>query len=144
MARNIEDFLRQAAAKRRGVEIGGVEIGEEEVVYAEAVERKLPRASLQANHPTQLDPMSTDDVTEHGEHFSDKMEKADDEREARMHRKFDQQVGDLKESASVHTEVKAEMGLGLASEIMEMLSQPKSVRQAIILSEVLERPEHRW
>ena len=113
---------------------------------AEVVKSRPLGASI-ANQ--QLD---TRDVTEHSEHLTDDLTQADQNRELHRRKMFSHRVGRLEDTSG---EVGAKAGedapqsnaaatAAAAVPISAAFFQPKDIRQAIIVSEVLQRPEHRW
>ena len=76
------------------------------------------------------------------------MGQADDIMEARLHDTFDHQLGDLGQrppvpAASPPPSSEVDMDNELAK-LVQILRNPSSIRQAIILREIIERPEYRW
>ena len=64
-----------------------------------------------------------------------------------LHQAFDHALGDIaapttSSMADERPEIKQAEGLG--QEILGMLRDPASVQRAIVLREILERPEHLW
>lgn len=161
----IEQFLRRAAEKRGDKPPAEVEVVVPEPparrlvtppqrpVAAEVVAKKKSDGPLSrrlaARHEvsehvrTHLD---TQDITEHAAHLGEKVGLADEKIEARIHRKFDHQVGRLrKEDQSQPYARPSERGGSsppalTASALSAMLGDPQSVRQAVILSEILRSP----
>ncbi len=89
--------------------------------------------------------LDTDDITQHASQLGAKVGMADEKLEARIHSKFDHDLSHLdeiygdKKDSDEPTE-----GSAASGDIAEMLRNPQSVRQAIILSEILKRPLDRW
>lgn len=139
MAKNIEEFLREAARRRRGPVVEDSEIAYVEPVEADPVKHSLPPIRSRSSdrvHPSIEDSYKASDL---GRSVS----MADEKMESHLHRKFDHEVAHLKLGDDIPTVSEANVG-HLAREVMEMLSSPQSIRRAIILAEVLERPEQRW
>ncbi len=75
---------------------------------------------------------------------------ADEAMEAHLQQKFDHQVGTLSDVG--HDEIESsevfdpagESGATAAADIVAMLKNPNTVRQAVLLSEILSPPHHRW
>ena len=158
----IEQFLRQAAAKvaqqnqpqqqppprqqpprqqqRPAQEILYVE---PEIVEAEPV-RSLDSSSDSSG---QLQPHKFD---QSGAQRGQRERMADDMMEAHLHEKFDHQIGELAgESTQVASDYQdadevptlSDAPANIADQIVNMLSSPNGVQQAIILHEILRRPE---
>jgi hypothetical protein len=88
----------------------------------------------------------TEQIAEHTRHLGAEVDQADDKLQARLHQVFDHDLGRLKKSASAtaatpHESLAADVTV---SEVLTMLRNPQSIRDAIVLSEVLRRPEDRW
>jgi hypothetical protein len=96
----------------------------------------------------------TQDIAAHVELLGDRVEVADDEMQAHLHQVFDHSVGRLRkttESAATagHAAIPSEAAtvvrdVSPAHGIAELLRSPQSVRNAIVLAEVLNRPTDRW
>ncbi len=88
----------------------------------------------------------TTDVTERAEQLGDEVALADDKMDARLQNTFDHRIGSLKSAASdsafaTTTTTTVRRVSPIADELLDMLSSPKSIRQAILLSEILQRPD---
>lgn len=108
-----------------------------EIVYAEPVHE-----SVDARVRQDID---TTDVTRHAARLGAELGQTDERMEAHLHQQFDHDLSEIDDQESVwdEAELRGERTT-LASEIAAMLQDPTSVRQAVILNEVLPRPEHRW
>ena len=88
--------------------------------------------------------IDTSDVSDHADHLGERIQRADDIIDQRIHRKFDHDVGQLDDMPSVQDDqvakVEEEKASRIAVDLIEMLSKPESVRQAILISEILNRP----
>lgn len=89
--------------------------------------------------------IDSSDIAEHAEHLGDRIQTADDRIAARLKRKFDHDVSKLDDLPTVQddevakvTEQETSM---IADGLVQMFRSPKSVRQAILISEILKRPE---
>ncbi len=96
----------------------------------------------------------------HTSHLGEEVGQADDEMEDHIHAAFDHRLGGLSDTsvgadvpdADVHEADVYDQTPGssedktpsLAAELAATFRDPQSIRQAIILSEILSRPEHRW
>jgi hypothetical protein len=63
-----------------------------------------------------------------------------------LHQVFDHQIGQLRKStmeaaATLSTDPAS---AGTAVNMMQMLRSPQSIRDAIVMAEILRRPEDRW
>ena len=174
MARDIEEFLRRAAERRkqqqqkhqqpaqprRVVEADEIEIVEpvevvrpvkpkpvRQVKKTKIIQKPRKKKNLReqsvAEHVRQH--IDTTDVSEHAEHLGERIQRADDVIDQRIHRKFDHDVGYLDDLPKVQDDqvakVEEEQVSRIAADLINMLSKPESVRQAILISEILKRPD---
>jgi hypothetical protein len=124
---------------------------QEEVVYLEPAEAEVVDAELAelgdsvGRHVTQH-LRGDQEITAHTRQLGAEVDLADDKLEARLHQTFDHQVGHLRKTASDTAAIehpKAAPDVTMA-EIRTMLSTPASIRDAIVMAEILRRPEDRW
>jgi hypothetical protein len=153
MADDIERFLLQAAQRRRARKLPTPRPPQPQPQDAEIIEAEsvglggLRSGGLESRVAEDLD---TSEFSERASHLGERVGKADDKMEARLQSKFDHQVGRLGGAASTDTaaeeEAAPETGGPAPSpgNLAQWLRSPDSLRQAIVLSEILERPEHRW
>lgn len=143
---------------RRVVEPAEIEIVEPvQVVKPLKAKSKQPRKSLAKERPTLKRDLrdqsvadhvrqhiDTRDVSQHAEHLGERIQHVDDEVSARIHRIFDHDVGQLDDMPTVQDDEVATVTdmqySKLANDLLNMLSNPESVRQAIMVSEILRRP----
>lgn len=113
-------------------------------VAAEIVEAELAETADGVARHVSEHLRGTEQIAEHTRHLGEEVDQADDKLAAHLHQVFDHQVGRLKKSA---TDVAAEAAADAqrtgitAGNIAGMLLSPQSVRNAIILGEILKRPE---
>ena len=160
MVDEIEEFLRRAA-QRRGTK-GTRPIELERPAVAEVVEQPV-RAEVVSEKPIGVE------VTEHVKTYLDEKEftrrtsqlggevvQADRESDQRLHQKFDHAVSQLaaKPGAAAVAPVAIEPpelvthspempGMSFAG-LAILLTHPESICQAIVMNEILHRPEERW
>lgn len=115
----------------------GPPVVEAEIVSAQVVDEVSAHV---ASH------LSTQQFTERASHLGEETALADDRLEAHLHQKFDHQLGTLTRSTmSAPATVTSGPAPTLSpSAVVEMLRSPQQIRNAIILSEVLARPDHQW
>ena len=105
-------------------------------------EEKAVRDQSISDHVRQH--IDTRDVSDHADHLGERIQNVDDVVQARIHRKFDHDVGQLDDRPTVQDDVVASVESDdvsrLAADLLGMLSNPESVRQAILVSEILSRP----
>ncbi len=166
MARDIEDFLRKAAERRKQAQGGGTpqqppaqqpppqqrpvqpqrqqpakpaqqRPAQQRPVQPAAIPAELVRrGATVADHVQEH--INTRGIAEQVSHLGEEVGLADDKLEQRLHDKFDHSVGDLQRKQQTES---ARAEASPADELLEMLRNPKSIRQAIILSEILRRPD---
>lgn len=95
--------------------------------------------------PLQQRHLAESGVAEHARHMGEQFGQADDRMQAHLHRKFDHNLGAL----SAREATPAEQGVVApaatpAENIAALLATPLGMQQAIILSEIMHRPTHRW
>jgi hypothetical protein len=121
-----------------------------EAVDAEVIEAEPVYESMSAHVADDID---TSDITQRASRFRDhasrlgaEVGQADDKLQERLHEKFDRDLGRIHgDTVTDDTGVGRPGGVpSTATEIVEVFRNPKSIRQAIILNEILKRPEHRW
>jgi hypothetical protein len=112
-----------------------------------------PAAATGLNLPTgaAVDAYVTDqmrsvrDIGRQADSLGDEVALADDRMEAQLQRKFDHRVGTLtRSSASTISPQDVSPGSSAAREFRELLARPGGMRQMVIASEILRRPEERW
>ena len=169
MMDEIEKFLRQAAARRGGGQQPPpqpeIEFVEPEYVEPQPVD---PR-SVQGNQGRQIQSqvasrqIQTSNFDQRAAQRGTRERQADDMMEAHLHEKFDHEISDLSgessrvasayqdKGATPYTEdqdatpyVDDEAANQFARNLVRMFSSPASIQQAILMNEILQRPEHRW
>ncbi len=96
--------------------------------------------------------MDTSDVTQraaqlsrHASQLGAQVGQADEKLEGRLHDKFDHDLGKIHDESVTGAGQRGQEGIALtASDIVGMLSNPKSITQAVVLNEILQRPIDRW
>ena len=114
-------------------------------VQAEIVEEDTLRQDVSKHVAQHLD---TSNIRRHtaelGSHVLEETSKLQNE----VHEKFDHKLGSLKDRKRATEGAVEETGSPFASvrpgELAELLRNPASLRNAVILNEILQRPEHRW
>ncbi|HZN32599.1 MAG TPA: hypothetical protein VFB80_02230 [Pirellulaceae bacterium] len=121
----------------------------QEMVPLEPVEVEIVDAELAeigdsvGRHVTQH-LRGTEEIAEHTRHLGEEVDQADDKLESHLHQVFDHQLGKLKKTASTTAAAPYDSPASDMSELLQMLRSPKSVRDAIVMAEVLRRPDDRW
>ncbi len=164
MARDIEEFLRKAAERRK--QQGAAPPAASPSVPAQPSPARPAAAPQRANPPPRQAPVEaevvrpqrlgsgvaqhvrqhidTKDIVEHVSHLGEEVAEADDKLEKRIHDKFDAGMGSLagdRKTAGLVTPA-AQAGTVPPNELLNLLRNPRTLRQAILLSEILKRPEY--
>jgi len=167
LAQEIERFLRRAAEQRQGKPPAQVEV----LVPAAPVERRevrsIPPVRAEVVFAEPIGPetdgawtarhevaehvdkdLDTTGITQHADQLGDNVARADDKLETRLHKTFDHRLGSLRQQGSIRpnasgdavgaTDPRAPLTAGT---LASMLSNPRTARQAVILSEILRRPQ---
>jgi hypothetical protein len=122
---------------------------EAEIVDEDDLTPVRPPLSRVAQHVAQH--LDTSDFAERAERMADVTEQADERMESHLHQAFDHRLGNISAGTQSITaavtpvaddEVRARVAH--SHPLLSMLRQPQSVRNAIILSELLERPVKNW
>lgn len=159
MAGDIEDFLRRAAQRRTQKPPGTPEIqilsDDDVVVDAEIVDAYpvedpgILTGQGVGDHVSQH--INTSDFAERLSHLGAVIDNADDRMESHMHEYFEHQLGELGARTSRASDSTLDDDSGPPPpekpqpfNVKRLLRSPTSVRDAIILSEILRRPEDRW
>jgi hypothetical protein len=88
----------------------------------------------------------TEQIAEHTRHLGEEVDQADEKLESHLHQVFDHQVGRLKTTATDYAALAASDAKRTgftAGSIAGMLLSPDNLRNAIILGEILKRPDER-
>lgn len=159
MARDIEEFLRRAAERRKQQQGGGQKrppaqrqpeppprqtISERDLVKPASnfPAAKLPSIGEEsvADHVQRY--LDVSDIVEHVDHLAEDIEQADERMESHLDQVFDHDVGKLGSKKSATDELLADdKSNPIAGNLLKMLQNPDSVRQAIMIAEVLKRPD---
>lgn len=159
MAGDIEDFLRRAAQRREQKSAPQPQrqqqpqrpqrLVEPEVIEeVEIVEPQILRGETVAEHVSEH--IGSSGFDERLSHLGEDVDRSDDRMEAHLHEVFEHNLGQLGTRTSVAAESTLDDDSPVpepeesAFDILGMLSEPDSIQKAIILSEVLNRPEDRW
>jgi hypothetical protein len=119
-----------------------------ELVDAEIVEVAPPRREF-AGRPAGSQFRGPQAIAQHAQQLGAEVDLADDKLEAHLHQVFDHKVGDLKRStmeagAISPSQAARDAPLPGAVSIAAMLVDPQSLRNAILMAEILRRPEENW
>src|SRR5207253_10180228 len=113
-----------------------------EPLQAEIVDAELADTADRFGQRVRSDLRESEQIAEHTRHLGEEVDAVNTKMRAHLHQVFDHKLGQLK-SSSVETALvtadrtAAELSL---DHIRRMLGSPESVRDAIIMSEILRRP----
>lgn len=171
MRDEVEEFLRRAAARRAQAEAKRREqqqpaqpprpqqqpIQRQPLVQRPSVIQSEPLVEIIDAEVADTSSRFSSSVSQHmrgsaeiGRHASNlgsEVDQSDDRLEARLHKTFDHQIGQLKDTttaAPVKEVLQSSEAMLASMNLTKLLSNAQSIRNAIVLSEVLTRPEHRW
>jgi hypothetical protein len=113
------------------------------VVQPDVVDAELSERSDRVSRRVADDMRGTEQIAEHTKRLGQEVDAVDEKLEAHLHQVFDHQLGRLKKTATdtaapAHERPTAEL---TSAQIIQMLRSPTSIRDAIIMAEVLRRPE---
>ena len=84
-------------------------------------------------------------LTEHARQLGEEIGQTDERLEAHLHQKFDHSLGKLSaREATPAEQVAVALATTPASEVAALLATPQGMQQAVVLSEILQRPTDRW
>jgi hypothetical protein len=151
LLREFEQLLREIAEQQAGKQPGHrpvprpvvheaeiIEAVEPEIVEAEPV----PKRETVAEHVSHY--LDNQTLTQQTATLGAEVRSAADNLEARLHQTFDHDVGTIMSPAQEPGSGPTPGGVPVAGEIAQLLRNPTSIRQAIVLSEIMNRPEHLW
>lgn len=110
----------------------------------EVVDAELADDSDRVARRVAADLHGAEEIAEHVRHLGEQVDAAQGKMDAHLHQVFDHQLGQLKQTAQAALPPGDAPAGSTMSELMRLLRSPQSIRDAIILSEVLNRPEHLW
>ena len=87
--------------------------------------------------------LDADEFTRRSAEMGDRVAQADSQTDERLHEVFDHRLGQLQERLPQEA---AEVPRTAVQpiQLLALLSRPETVRNAVVLSEILQRPQHRW
>ncbi len=90
--------------------------------------------------------LDTSRIAQHAEHLGDRIANVHDQVDQAIHRRLDHDVSKIDDLPTITDDVRPGVVGGnkvnpLAAELLHMLSNPQSIQQAILMSEILKRPD---
>ena len=154
MSGDLEDFLRRAAARRQTKSgsqpqranqpqprAGADHQGTRRREYTDRRQERVPQAADVADEP-----ITAEIVSDELESLSEQRRRIEAAKERAE--KIRQQTSEKLPPAARSSQSEVPTGTGFtgnaAEDLLRMLRHPSGLRQAILLREVLDRPEHRW
>lgn len=116
----------------------------EVITEAEVVDAELAEQGDRVGRQVARDLRGTEAIAEHTRHLGEEVDQADDKLEAHLHQVFDHQLGRLKKTATDAPAPPAPSDRPpaySAANIAQLLLSPDNIRNAIILGEILKRPD---
>ncbi len=163
MARDIEEFLRRAAERRKKNQQGGGRppksdpppqptpppaprppVARRETRTPTALPSKQPAHESVADHVRRAidvsDVADVTEVTDHAGQLAEVIELADDHMDQHVHDVFDHEVRSINEPNSSSPSPGKTVS-PFARDLLDLFKSQKSVRQAILVNEILKRPD---
>ena len=162
MARDIEEFLRRAAERRKKAQQGGdgnqqrppaqrpapppppQTISERDIVpartaFPEQQPHSIGEESISESVRRHID---VSDIVDHVDHLAEDIEQADERMDAHLDDVFDHEVGKLGSGGKGATDElnRATRTNKATKDLLRLLQNPASVRQSIMIAEILRRP----
>lgn len=161
LGNEVEEFLRRAIDQRRGEQPAEVEIlqpvapaGPPPFQMAEAAVAEVHAEDSQIGENVEEHVHSHIDTSQFADresHLGSDIDQADDKMAARLHKVFDHQLGQFRredrrevESTERASTPPEDIFRLKSQSLADALRNPGSLRQAIVLSEILHRPDDRW
>lgn len=163
MRDEVEEFLRRAAARRAQAEARRREQQQQPAQPQQQRPAPISRPPLRSPEPEveiieaeEADLSSrftssvaqhlhgTTEIARHAAGLGAEVDLADDKLEARLHKTFDHKLGQLKNTSTGSTPPQANTDALPPLSLARLLNDSQSIRNAIVLSEILNRPEDRW
>jgi hypothetical protein len=109
----------------------------------EIVDAELADRSDRVSRLVDKDLGGTQQIAEHTRRLGAEVDSADEKMEAHLHQIFDHKLGQLKTSSSEAAVLQTDKAAAELSlpQILRMLRSPSSIRDAIIMAEILKRPD---
>ena len=148
MAGDLEDFLRRAAQRRQQK----AQQQKQQQAAAAASRREPPqysdRRAERVTRPVELDePVLTAQIVEDDElSHIEAMRRLEDAKHATKlaQQKANRESRRAKEAKAKSRNTASRLAGNPAEELVRLLKQPGGIQQAVLLREILDRPEHRW
>jgi hypothetical protein len=140
LRQEVEQFLRQVQGeepKKPTPQKKQVVVAPQKPAPRPEPQRRSPRKSIESLVSAD---MSTADITEHASKLGLEVSHADEKMTAHLQERFQHQLGAFQQSQQP-TETRRRPKNDAAAEIAKLMRSPQGVRQAILVSEILRRPD---
>ena len=142
MAGNIEDFLRRAISQKLGKRVEDVEILPESQAPTRAPSgMELGDEGVAEHVASHLD---TSQYDKRASRLTDDISHADERLEEHLHDAFDHDVGALDHEEDGVAQVTGQGKKAKRQSLLQLFRSKSALRDAILVREVFDRPEHRW
>ncbi len=152
LSSEIEQFLQEAAQRKRDKgrrpvpKIPAVRVAEPEVPLEVEVLESPTGEGISDSVKRHLD---TREFAVRASNLTEDMQRADLARDQHIKNTFDRKLGNLTDTSHTQPEIPVvsaidTQGNMAASVVGNLLTRPESLRQAIVLNEILTRPQDRW
>ena len=116
----------------------------EEALEPEIVDAELADTGNRLSQKVARDFRGTEQLASHANRLGSHLDQADETMDAHVHKALDHKLGTLKQSALKAPEATFDAQTNTALDLVKSLNSGPSLRNAIILSELLRRPEENW
>ena len=152
MARDIEEFLRRAA-ERRNQQVQQQKQAQpkqpsqrlREVISEVEIVEPSPPMRQQGVAEQFRSRINTSEIAEHARNLGGRIQNVDDSVAERLGSKFNRDVSRMDDRVTItddgQNQTTREDSSQIARDLVEMLKSPATVRQAIVVSEILRRPD---
>ena len=170
MARDIEEFLRRAAERRqqqkggqpakpaRPIEEVKVEIVTPRLVQQPAKRPEVVRPTVVPKVKTSQSDFRNESVSDHvqthldnrsigqhAENLGQRISSVHDQVDQQIHQRLDHDISQIDDLPTITDDTPSEVtgvqAAPVATELLTMLSNPRSIQQAILMAEILNRPD---
>jgi len=142
MAGDLEDFLRRAASRRQQKAVEQQQAPQQRRRQPEYSDSRSERISREPDEPV----LTAEIIAEDPKSHAARLHRAEEAKRTAV--KAKKQAKKSAEQARQRAARKRPVALGStgkpAQDLVNLLKQPGGIQQAILLREILDRPEHRW
>lgn len=116
----------------------------EEVVDADIIDVDVIESADRFSKKVARDFRGSEQISKHASQIGRQLEQSDENMDAHVHQALDHKLGTLKQSDTKAPQAQIDATTDVVLNLKKSLSSPDSLRNAIIVSELLRRPEENW